>query len=107
MVRQRTLADLGRPQTPPTPDHIAHLIEFARQIQHLQGTLLLHCSGGISRSPTAALICLATWTIPGQEPAGVHTIRHLQPAAQFHPDLLRFADQLLSRNGTLLRAAIA
>jgi len=101
-LRQRKAAEIGLELIPPTLDHARSIIEFARSISSLEGTLLCQCHAGISRSPAAALLCLATWTRPGQEQACVARIRAARPAAVPHHDLVAFGDRLLQRNGNLL-----
>lgn len=97
--------DFGRTLRPPTRDDVRQIVDFARKIQSVDGTLLIHCSGGISRSPAAALICLVTWSPAGNESQCWNVVRQLRPSAQPHPDLLRFADGLLNCDGRL--AALA
>jgi predicted protein tyrosine phosphatase len=45
---------------PPTLEHARLIIDFAKSISEIEGGLLCHCLGDVSRSPAAALICLAT-----------------------------------------------
>ena len=101
-VRQKWAGDVGRPLTPPTPADAGAIIDFARAVAGIQGTVLCQCQAGISRSPAAALICLATWTGKGQEPYCVEHLLRLRPPALPHPDLVRFADALLGRGGELI-----
>lgn len=101
-LRQREAAEIGITLTPPTMDHAQRIIEFARAIHTIEGTLLCHCQGGISRSPAAALLCLATWTGPGRERDCVRQLLSARPCAAPHPDLVRFGDKLLLRNGALV-----
>lgn len=60
-LRQREAAEIGLRLCPPTMDHARQIIEFAQSIRDVEGTLLCHCLGGVSRSPAAALLCLACW----------------------------------------------
>src|SRR5688572_7104359 len=55
-ARQKWSKEMGRPLTPPTIDHARAIIDFARTIADLDGTLLCQCQAGISRSPAAALL---------------------------------------------------
>ncbi len=96
--------DNGRELHPPAPADAQAIITFARTIQNLEGILLCHCNGGISRSPAAALLCLAAWTSPGDEERITQHLRQICPAAQPHPDLIRFGDQILNRGGKLAAA---
>src|SRR5690625_3884099 len=59
-ARRRWAAETGRGQTPPTEEDARAIVEFARQLRDINGVVICHCSGGVSRSPAAALICLST-----------------------------------------------
>ena len=107
MSRKRWAETNGLVEVPPTPSDAASIIEFARSIEGLDGTLLCHCGGGMSRAPAAALICLATWSAPGSEARCVQSITHLRPGAVPHAGLIRFADTLLNRGGQLIDALSA
>jgi predicted protein tyrosine phosphatase len=102
--RKRWLEQVGLPQVPPTSADAAAIIRFAHSIQHIQGTLLVHCGAGISRSPAAALICLAVWRGPGAEADCVAELQRLRRGAVPHPGLIRFADDLLGRDNKLFAA---
>ena len=97
----------GLTEVAPPPADAQAIITFARAVQPLPGVLLCHCGAGVSRAPAAALVCLATWRGPGSEPACVPDLLTLRPSAVPHPGLVRFADDLLQRNGTLTTALAA
>lgn len=103
-IRQREAAEIGLRLSPPTIEHARAILNFGEMIQPLDGTLLCHCLAGISRSPAAALICLALWMGPGREDECVARIRQGRPAAIPHADLVAFADELLGRRGNLVAA---
>jgi predicted protein tyrosine phosphatase len=86
----------------PTADHVAKIIEFAQAIHSLPGILLIHCTGGRSRSPAVALICLATWLGEGREADAVQEIFRMRPHCYPHRALVRFADEQLNRQGRLM-----
>jgi predicted protein tyrosine phosphatase len=102
--RQRDAAEIGLTLNPPTVDHARSIIEFARSIQTLDGALLCQCAGGISRSPAAALLCLAAWTGPGHEDTCVERLLAIRPSAVPHAGLVEFGDQILGRGGALAAA---
>ena len=106
VARRRWAEQNGLAETPPTPAHVKAIIEFAQAIREAKGVLLCQCGGGMSRSPAAALVCLATWTDPGDEQVCVQEVLRLRPAAVPHRGLIRFADDLLGRAGKL-NAALA
>jgi predicted protein tyrosine phosphatase len=103
-ARSRAAEQTGLHVTPPRIDDARRIIDFARSIRVLDGTVLCQCGAGISRSTAAALIALATWTGPGTERECVEELLRIRPAASPHPDLVGFGDELLERNGRLLLA---
>lgn len=103
-LRWKRDAENGITHFPPTKDHAAAIVEFAQRHVDLNGSVLCQCSAGISRSPTAALLCLATWTAPGKEARCVQVLREIRPAAMPNRSILRMGDELLNRNGALVEA---
>lgn len=103
-VRQREAAEIGLRLTPPTIEYARAIVSFASSIQRLEGALLCHCLAGISRSPAAALLCLAAWSGPGRERECFDRVQRARPAAIPHPDLVRFGDEVLGREGRLISA---
>jgi len=103
-MRQQADAENGVFRRPPTPEDAEKIIRFAESTCHLEGMLLCHCGGGISRAPAAALLCLAVWTGPGAEVYCVDYMRKLRAGAFPHDDLIRFGDQILGRGGRLVEA---
>jgi predicted protein tyrosine phosphatase len=94
----------GLRETPPTPDDARAIIDFARTLAHKGGILLIHCGAGMSRSPAAALLCLATWHGPGRENWCVEELLRIRSHSIPHESLVRFGDQILDRRGQLLQA---
>ena len=88
----------------PERHHIEALIAYARRIASAEGDLLIHCGAGMSRSPAAALIVLATWYGPGRERDAVEALFKAAPAAIPNRRMIKIADGLLVRNGALLSA---
>lgn len=103
-ARRRWAEQNGLTEAPPTPADAAAIIDFARSVQSTDGMLLCHCGAGMSRAPAAALICLATWRGPGAEAECVERIHSLRRGAVPHAGLVRFADDLLGRDGRLIAA---
>lgn len=103
-IQRRDAEAVGLRQTPPIPDHAEQIIDFARQIADLEGTLLCHCLAGVGRSAAAALICLATWLGPGRERECMDQVLAIRPHALPNESLVRFGDVALSRNGRLVDA---
>ena len=86
----------------PDGAHIQELIAFFRRWA-LDGPLLIHCHGGISRSPAAALIALSVFN-PGHEREIASVFRQLAPHADPNETMIRLADDLLGLNGRLFCA---
>jgi predicted protein tyrosine phosphatase len=104
MARKRWAEQNGLFEVAPTPEDVAAIIRFAEIVRGTSGTLLCHCGGGMSRAPAASLICLATWRGPGAERECVGEVLGLRRGAIPHAGMIRFADELLGRNGRLVRA---
>lgn len=104
--RRRWAEQNGLVEIAPMKSDAAAIIEFAGAIRETDGIVLCHCSGGMSRAPAAALIALAVWLGDGTEVECVREICRLRQGAVPHVGLIRFADELLGRNGRLLHALI-
>lgn len=102
--RRRQAEAVGLRLDPPTEKHAQCILDFADSIKALEGTLLCHCQGGVSRSPAAALLCLACWSSPGQETACVQALFATCNHASPHLGLVTFGDRLLERDGRLIAA---
>ena len=86
----------------PTELHAEQIIEFGRR--HLDGTLLIQCNAGISRSTAVALAILADRLGPGLEQTALDQVLLLQPEAVPNLLLVMFADTVLNRDGELTYA---
>jgi predicted protein tyrosine phosphatase len=104
MTRQRWAERNNLIEVAPTAADAADLIRFAEAIRGVDGMMLCHCGGGMSRAPAAALICLAVWRGSGTEAACVADVRDLRRGALPHIGLVRFADELLGRDNKLVDA---
>lgn len=102
--RQREAEQMGLILSPPTLDHSRQIIDFARSLAGMDGTLLCHCLGGISRSAAAAILCLATWLGSGNEDECIRYVLKIRPSAMPHRDVIGFGDELLGRNGKLIES---
>lgn len=105
--RQHSSAQNGLIEVAPTSSDAASIIEFANTIRDVDGSLLCHCNGGMSRAPAAALICLSVWRGPNTETNCVAEIQRFRHGAVPHTGLIRFADNLLNRNNRLINALSA
>ena len=104
MIRRRWNDQNGLVEVAPTKEDAAAIVEFAQRIGKVKNIVLCHCDGGMSRAPAAALICLATWRGAGTEKECVDAVRRIRRGAVPHLGLVRFADELLGRNGKLVEA---
>lgn len=103
-ARLRWSREAGRPLTPPTPGDARAVLEFAAATRDVAGTVLFQCQAGVSRSTAAALLCLAAWTDPGEEPACVEYLLRVRPCAAPLRSRVRFGDTLMGRGGRLVGA---
>lgn len=103
-LSQKSAAETGRDQTPPSTEDVRRIIDFAHALREAKGSILFQCQGGMSRSAAAALVCLAVWTGDGQEPYCAQQVMRVRPGAVPLAGLVRIADELLSRDGRLIRA---
>ena len=104
MNRKRWAEQNSLTEIAPTPADAAAIIDFAERVRQVDGIVLCHCGGGMSRAPAAALICLSVWRGPGSEAECVAEVRKLRRGAVPHVGLVRFADELLGRDGKLIAA---
>jgi predicted protein tyrosine phosphatase len=65
--------------------------------------VLVHCHAGISRSTAAAAILMAQFN-PGREDEVCARLTEIRPQAWPNSRMIRFADELLGRDGALLAA---
>ena len=86
----------------PSRQQIGELIAFARAWGGKQG-LLVHCRAGSSRSPAAALICLASIGRIDQVGAVIASKAYFRP----HAGCLRLADATMSPSLGLLAIALS
>lgn len=102
MSRKRWSEQNGLTEVAPVSADAAAIIEFAEHARGVEGVMLCHCAGGISRAPAAALICLSVWRGPGSEAKCVADVLKLRHGAMPHVGLVRFADELLGRGKKLV-----
>jgi predicted protein tyrosine phosphatase len=97
------VADEWQSDTPPAAHHIEKLIAFGRD-WNAEMPILVHCWAGVSRSTAAAYILLCDRLGPGRE-AGIATaLRYRAPHASPNPLMIRLADEMLKRDGRMVRA---
>jgi len=102
--RERWNRQNGLTEVAPTKADVGAIIRFAEQVRDIDGILLCHCGGGMSRAPAAALICLAVWKGPGLEKECAKAVLQARAGAVPHRGLIRLADELLGRDHKLVDA---
>ena len=85
----------------PQMSHIKRALEFADKIE--DGSLLIHCRAGISRSSAIALAVIAKRLGSGKEEAAVNTLEHINPNCRPNKSIVEMTDELLERDGKLYK----
>jgi predicted protein tyrosine phosphatase len=89
-----------------TPAHIAKVLAFGDRVHANPGShVLVHCHAGVSRSTAAAAILMAQHA-PGQEEAAFLKLLKLRKHGWPNTRMVQFADQLLKREGALMRGLV-
>ena len=97
------VADEWEGETPPAAHHIEKLIAFGRDWSG-ELPILVHCWAGISRSTAAAYILLCDRLGPGSEADIAIALRYRAPHACPNSLMIRLADEMLNRDGRMVRA---
>lgn len=90
-------------RTPLTSD-VAQALDFARTVG---GPLLIHCFAGVSRSTAIALSIIASRHPAGAERQALEALLAIAPQAVPNLLVIRHADDLLRRQGTLFETVRA
>lgn len=86
-----------------TPQHIERLLDFGERAHARAGShLLVHCHAGISRSQAASAILMCQHA-PGREEEAFLRLLNLRKHGWPNTRMVEFADQLMKRDGALLR----
>ncbi|MBS0533006.1 MAG: dual specificity protein phosphatase family protein [Proteobacteria bacterium] len=100
------IVDAEEGATVPAQDHVVRLIDFARAWDQ-SSPMVVHCFAGISRS-TAAAFTAACALNPGRDEADIaRAIRAASPTASPNKRIVAIADEILQRNGRMIRAVDA
>jgi len=93
----------------PEPGHVEAILRFGDDLaqsrsERENGHLLVHCHMGVSRS-TAAMLTLMAQVHPQEtEESLLERLAEIRPQAWPNSRMVRFADELLSRDGRLTEA---
>jgi predicted protein tyrosine phosphatase len=82
---------------------IEQALQFARAVDPERERLLVHCHVGIGRSTAVALAIIADRLGRGREDAAVAELLRIRPQAVPNLHVLALADEILGRDGALVR----
>jgi predicted protein tyrosine phosphatase len=83
---------------------VEKILAFGRELGEDTGHLLIHCHAGISRS-TAAMAMILAQAFPGEDEGAIGDwLVRVRPQAWPNSLMIRFADELLRRDGRLTAA---
>ena len=68
------------------------------------GSLLIHCHARISRSSAIALAVIARRLGSRKEEVAVNTLEHINPNCRPNKSIVEMTDELLERDGKLIKA---
>jgi predicted protein tyrosine phosphatase len=103
------LHDISEPLegfVPPQPEHVEELIAFVRRWPR-EAPMIIHCYAGVSRSSAAAFVAVCTLNPAGDERAIATALRRASPTATPNIRIVTIADQLLGRQGRMIKAVKA
>lgn len=89
--------------TAPGRAHVEHFLEFVHAWDRA-APLIVHCYAGISRSTAGAYIAMLSLEPHRDEEELADELRALSPSATPNPRLIAFADEILGRQGRMIRA---
>lgn len=89
--------------TPPARHHVESLLDFAAKWDRM-APMAIHCFAGISRSTAAAYICALAVNGDLDEEALALEMRKRAPSATPNIRLVAIADEILGRNGRMVRS---
>jgi predicted protein tyrosine phosphatase len=89
----------------PEPAHVRSILDFGSAIDPaVPNRLLVHCHMGVSRSTAAMTAIMAQAQAGEDEDQLFFTLRQIRPQAWPNSVMIQFADDLLGRDGRLVRA---
>jgi len=103
------LHDISAPQdgyVAPQTEHVEQLIAFVQRWPR-ETALVIHCYAGVSRSSAAAFVSVCALSPAGDEQAIAIALRRASPTATPNIRIIAIADDLLARQGRMVRAVEA
>src|SRR3569623_133134 len=92
--------------TVPAQEHVLRLIDFARRWDR-STPMVVHCFAGISRSTAAAFTAACALNPQRDEATIAQAIRAASPTAAPNKRIVAIADDILKRDGRMIRAVEA
>ena len=92
--------DRSHPDAPSRVD-VEKILDFTRDLSS-EAKILVHCQGGVSRSPAIAYAIVCQHNNPGQECEGLNYIKSIRPWIVPNKLIVEWADQLLERGGQMV-----
>ena len=89
--------------TAPAEEHVARLIDFVGRWDRA-APMVVHCYAGISRSTAGAFVAACALNPERDEQQIAWEIRRASRTATPNPRIVSLADQLLKRDGRMIRA---
>jgi predicted protein tyrosine phosphatase len=87
----------------PVEDDLRQILSFAADLRP-EGSVLIHCWAGVSRSTAVAYAILCQSTGPGRELDCFESVLAVRPQAFPNALIVELADRILERNGAMRRA---
>ncbi|MBV9046535.1 MAG: protein tyrosine phosphatase [Alphaproteobacteria bacterium] len=100
------VVDVSAGDNPPVRSHMQQVIDFGRGWP-ADAPMLIHCWAGISRSMAATYAILCDRLGPGSEVRAAKAIRARAPHAYPNSLLVKYADDILGRQGRMVDAVRA
>lgn len=103
------LHDISEPEEGlvlPQPEHVEQLVTFVQRWPR-ETALVVHCYAGVSRSSAAAFVAVCALNPASDEHAIAAALRRASPTATPNIRIVTIADQLLERQGRMIRAVEA
>lgn len=89
----------------PTMEHVQKILDFCDDWNR-QGSMIVHCYAGVSRSTAAALTILCHYN-PGREMDAAMALRRAAPHAKPNRQIIAIADRLMGLESRLEKAVDA
>ena len=90
----------------PSDAHVTQVLDFIRRWDR-QAPIVVHCYAGVSRSTAAAYTAFCAVRPDADEAVVAERLRSRSPEATPNARLVAMADELLGRNGRMVRAVQA